>query len=206
MREERIQDRLTILIVDDHPLFRDGMKRVAVKAFPTARLGEADHADALWAAAGTPPDLLLLDLVFPGFEAERDFPRLRQSMPLTTIVIVSMTDDTETVNTMIRAGANGFLSKAVAPADMRQLLADVMEGERRVCLESEDDHDDRVVLSPRQLDVLRRLSQGATNKEIARDLGISPFTVRVHVSAILHAFNANTRTAAIAAASHEGLI
>ncbi len=201
-----MQETLTVLIVDDHPLFRDGMKRVAVKAFPTAHLREADSADMLWAATSTPPDLLLLDLVFPGFEADRDFPRLRQALPLTTIVIVSMTDDTETVNAMIEDGTNGFISKAVAPADMARVLAEVMEGKRRVLLGSDASIPAATILSPRQLDVLRRLSHGATNKEIARDLGISAFTVRVHVSAILRAFGASTRTAAINAASHEGLI
>ena len=123
-----MQERLNILIVDDHPLFRDGMKRVAIKAFPAARLAEADRAEVLWAQTDKPPDVLLLDLVFPGFEAERDFARLRQAMPLTTIIVVSMTDDLQTVNAMMEAGANGFLSKAVSPADMGRVLAEIQAG------------------------------------------------------------------------------
>lgn len=197
-----------ILIVDDHPLFRDGLRRVALQACPGARIAEADTVAGLDAACCTAaPDLLLLDLVFPGFDAERDFADLRQRLPLTTILVVSMTDDGETVHHVMAAGANGFLSKAVAPADMAAGIGRALEGERPVLLEASSAPDPApCALSPRQIDVLRCLARGMTNKEIGRALDISPFTVRVHVTAILRAFDVPTRSAAVSAALQAGLV
>jgi two-component system nitrate/nitrite response regulator NarL len=201
-----------IIIADDHPLFREGISRIIRRIMP-GKIVEVADADALWSEVELQPSptVLILDLIFPGFEGATSVAKLRKSYPCTAIIVISMNDEKSTANQMMDAGANGFISKSVAPDEMMRAVNQIIEGDLVRCLSSDStDGTEKSApmddLPPRHMDVLVRLAQGKTNKEIARDLDISPFTVRAHMSALFRNLGVSTRSAAVAIAAQLGLI
>lgn len=205
-------DDMRILLVDDHPVFRNGMMTMLSNLFDGADIIEAGDAAVLTRELGTEPkpDLVLLDLIFPGFDAPRDFPGIRRALPLTPIVVVSMISDSSLIDEVMSAGANGFVSKSARPDDISAAFLAVMDGESVILRASRESgphpvHEDALgTLTSRQIEVLRYICKGMSNKEIARELEISPFTVRIHVSALLKSLGVSTRSAAASFAVSRG--
>jgi len=180
-----------IIIADDHPLFRAGLRHLIEKQV-TAQIVEVSDSKALHAQAAIdpPPDVMFLDLVFPGFEGEASVASLRAKYPCCALVIVSMSDSSGIVSQMMAAGANGFISKTTSPLKMKDCIAQVLRGELAVCVDGEGEpylelDCDLSKMTPRQREVLVQIGCGKTTKEIARELRISPFTVRTHISSLL---------------------
>jgi two-component system nitrate/nitrite response regulator NarL len=201
-----------IIIADDHPLFREGISRIIRRIMP-GKIVEVADADALWSEVELQPSptVLILDLIFPGFEGATSVAKLRKSYPCTAIIVISMNDEKSTANQMMDAGANGFISKSVTPDEMMHAVNQIIEGDLVICFGSDSSggiEKSGAVdeLPPRHMDVLTGLAQGKTNKEIARDLDISPFTVRAHLSALFKKLGVSTRSAAVAVAAQLGLI
>lgn len=188
-----------IIIADDHPMFREGMARTVQRLLPDAQVQEAGDlatVNTLLREAGE-VDTLILDLRFPGLTCISQLAELRQQLRRTTLVVVSMVDDPALIEQVMALGVDGFIGKNIAPDEIGQALLAIRAGEVLVKFAPSgllplDTHP----LTTRQQEVLRLIAQGKTNKEIARALDISPFTVRIHVSSLLRSLKVPSRAAA----------
>lgn len=201
-----------IIIADDHPLFREGVRRIIQRIIVGKFVEVADTKSLFLEAEKDPaPIIMILDLVFPGFEGTKTIQKLRADFPHTALIVISMTDEEIVANEIMSAGANGFISKSVSPDEMVLAIEKITQGETVVCLDADTsdtltNKHDLSQLPPRHIDILLLLGKGKTNKEIARDLNISPNTVRTHISGLFKNLGISTRSGAVAIAAQQGLI
>ena len=207
-------DLPTVLLVEDHTLFREGM-RLMLSGSPLvrARILEAGNlAQAL--ALPDAVDLVLLDIGLPGVGGLDGLLSVRQRWPKAAIVMLSAHDRPELVRQALEKGASGFVSKTAQPVhicqEVRRWLHPQGQGTAESALTVPEmaapAAPDDEVLSPRQYDVLKLLAQGLSNKAIAYQMHLSENTIRNHVVAILRLFNVQTRTAAVMTAQQRGLL
>lgn len=206
---------MNVLLIDDHALFREGLKFLLRSLDAELQVDEAgDCAKALEHAAKRSYDLALLDLKMPGVAGLDALAALRDAIPAAPLVVLSGEDNPGVVRAAIERGAMGFIPKSSTPEVLIQALRLVLA--RGVYLppavldaaaEPATAGSDTALrgLTPRQMDVLRCVIQGKSNKVIARELDVSEGTVKAHLSSVLRALGARSRTEAVYAAAKLGL-
>jgi two-component system nitrate/nitrite response regulator NarL len=202
---------MRILLVEDHALFREGLKFLLRGVDAALELDEAGTcAEALQRVAAVSYDLVLLDLTMPGRSGLDALTALRQAVPETAIVVLSGEEDQRTIRGAIERGAMGFIPKASTPNTLVQALRPILAGGVYLPATALDDGCDISVpslpaITPRQMEVLRCIVKGKPNKVIARELGIADDTVKRHVSAVLSRLGVRNRTEAVYVTAKLGL-
>ncbi|MGR5178050.1 response regulator transcription factor [Vibrio parahaemolyticus] len=196
----------TIIIADDHPLFRNALFQSVHMAISGANLLEADSLESLLTllSKNEEPDLILLDLKMPGANGMSGLIHLRADYPDIPIVVISASEEPSIVSQVKMHGAFGFIPKS---SDMRELinaLNQVLNGEPYFPAEllidssANSDLEERLAtLTPQQYKVLGMLSDGLLNKQIAYDLNVSEATIKAHMTAIFRKLGVKNRTQAV---------
>jgi len=197
---------MNVLIVDDHPVYRDGLAALVAQAFSGSRVSQAGDAGAAFEALARGPafDLVLLDLAIPGLDGRAALPLMRARFPAVPVVVVSASDDPEAARQCMALGASAFIAKSVRRDALTSALQAVIDG--GVVLSPTQRRSAPPGLTPRELEVLRRLGSGESNKAIARRLDISEATVRVHLTAVFRELGVASRTQALLEARRRGLL
>ncbi|WP_430461071.1 response regulator [Thalassolituus sp. LLYu03] len=197
---------LKVLIAEDHELYRDGLRLLLQQAFADIQIIEAGDFSAVKAALLQHPDLalVLLDIQMPGTSGLSGLEDIKRRYPALPTVIVSTVDQYASIRQMLHSGADGFIAKTSSKDTMLQALMDIMAGDLVIITDNASQQP--VTLSPRQIDILKLLVQGLSNKEMASTLDISAATVREHVSAILLLLDSSNRTQAALKARQLGFI
>jgi DNA-binding NarL/FixJ family response regulator len=224
-----VQQKITLLIVDDHPLFRQGLREVLNAEPDLAVIGEAsDGEEALRVARELSPRVVLMDINIPTINGLQVARRLRQEVPSARAVILTGYDDDEQVFHAIRAGAYAYFPKDVTPQKIIEAVREVNAGryvindlmmddaqlapwlfkqtERFGIVEGELGDEAFVPLSPREMEILQHITRGLSNKEIAHQLRISHQTVKNHMTSILRKLNVEDRTQAAVYALRRGWV
>ncbi len=205
---------MKLLLIDDHALFREGVAALVEQRMPGVALHLAGDLNAARSVLAAHPDcrLALLDLGLPDSHGLDGIARLRELAPALPIVVLSADDRPETVLGALDRGAAGFIPKSADSAAFAGALREVLDGRvhlpRQALLgadASEGDDGEALGLSPRQVDVLRLLVEGRSNKMIMRELDLSESTVKTHLQAIFRRLGVSSRTQAVVAAARLGL-
>lgn len=197
-----------IAIADDHPLIRAAMRDLLARLVPAPRIVEAaDLPSVLALAEGDPaPDLMLVDLTMPGGHGLDGIRALRERAPHVPVAVVSADEDPATVQALLALGVAGFIPKSDAGDRVAHAVQLMLAGGNYVPLRLLGGGGaaaaDGPALTDRQRDVLRWLALGRSNKEIARELGISEGTVKVHLLSVFRTLGVRNRTEAVLAAQH----
>ena len=204
---------MRVLIADDHPMVRDALARTVRKLENDAEIIEArDYAGIEDGMRGI-PDLVVLDIDMPGMDGIAGIKRVRDAHPTVRMIVASGNDDPATIRKVLAMGVAGFLPKSEAPEVLLQALRLVLSGGSYMPPQALGDFRDGQLMSrpdasgltARQLDVLRLVMRGEPNKGIARQLGLSEGTVKIHIAAILRALQSRNRTEAVAMARKLGI-
>jgi DNA-binding NarL/FixJ family response regulator len=212
-----MSDRIRIVVVDDHPVVRDGLAAILGTQPEFEVVGEAgDGAEAVRQVLALRPDVLLLDLEMPGMDGVAALRVLHERMPGARAIVFTAFDTDERILEAVRAGAQGYLLKGVPRQELFQAIRVVHAGgsllqpvvASRLLRQVRREPTPPAVepLTPRELEVLRLLALGLQNKEIAARLSVTERTVKFHVSSILAKLGAGNRTEAVRTAMQHGLI
>ena len=211
------RNSLRVLIVDDHTLFRSGLGELLERRGIEVCAAVGDGEEGCRLAAELKPDVVLLDLRMPELDGLSVLERLAVLGLDCAVVMLTTSSDERDLVTSLRSGARGYLLKDMEPDQLVDALAAVVDGETVVAPEMtsvlakvvkggelESDRPDRFsALTPREFEILRHLAEGQSNKEIARDLGITDGTVKLHVRSILRKLAVRSRVEAAVIAVEE---
>jgi DNA-binding NarL/FixJ family response regulator len=225
-------DKIRILLADDHPILREGLRAVLETQPDFEVIAEATNGhEAMRLAVDLQPDILLLDLEMPLLDGVETIRRLRQQQPHFHIIVFTAFDNDERIIHAVQAGANGYLLKEAPRDELFSAIRITMAGgsllqpvvasklmrhvggqqpaagsHAKTYIHSPEHTLPYEPLTERELEVLKLLAQGMPNKEIAAQLVISERTAKFHVSSIMGKLGATNRTEAVSLAAQKGLI
>ena len=213
---------IRVLIVDDHTLFRSGIKLLLTRQDGFEVVGEAgDGLDGVKRAKQLKPDVVLLDLHMPGTSGLEAIPLFKDEVPETEIIMLTVSEDADCLIEALRAGARGYLLKnieteflldsirravageSIMSPQMTSLLADAMRTSSNKIVGAENGLGK---LTPREREIIVMLAHGDSNKKIARQLNLAESTVKIHVQGILRKLNLSSRVQAAVFAVENGLV
>jgi len=217
-----MSDKIRILLVDDHNLFRSGVKALLSRQPEFEVIGEAaDGLEGLKRAKQLRPDVVLLDLDMPGIGGREAVKMLIEELPQVQVLMLTVSENADDLLDCLKAGARGYLLKnietdylvdsirraargeaVVAPRMTGKLVAGLQSGGRET---SAPGGAEREKISPREREILVLLARGASNKEMARDLGLAESTVKIHIQNILRKLNLSSRVQAAVYAVESGI-
>jgi DNA-binding NarL/FixJ family response regulator len=205
---------IRVLIVDDHPVVREGLVAVLEDTKEVRVVGAVGSAEEALASMGTAsPDVVLLDLELPGMSGVDAIPRLAASPSHPRVMVLTAYDTEERVLGALKAGAGGYVLKGATASEIVQAIRAVAGGgsyltprvAARVVAQVNAPRRSGT-LSERERQVLRLVARGRSNKQIARDLAITERTVKFHMTSIFNKLGADNRAQAIAVAADRGLL
>lgn len=210
------------LICDDHQMMLQALKGSVQLSWPETDIVLASDFPSAWSSAAAHPDLILCDLGMPGATPVDGIRQLREAAPTSPILVVTGAEDDQLLLDMFALGVAGFIPKVSSPTILELAIRLVLAGghylpERMIQLTGRPDQANGKSahfavnasfskLTVRQIEVLRMIATGKSNKEIARALCLSPATVKAHVAAVIAALGSANRTEAACAARDFGLI
>ena len=214
---------IRVLIVDDHPLFREGLVNIFNNQPDFVVVGDAgDGLEALVKARKLQPDLILMDVVMPGCDGLEATKRIKLEIPQTIIVMLTVREEDEKLFDSISNGAHGYLLKSISSNEMLKMVRSAVRGEaaitpalggkileefRRIShLPGVETQEEMKSLTARERDVLTLVASGATNQMIADKLLLSIHTVKTHMRNILAKLHKDRRYEAARYAQKEGII
>ncbi len=213
-----MSEKLRVLLVDDHKLFRSGVRALLARQADIEVVGEAaDGIDGVQQARQLRPDIILLDLHMPGVSGREAVKMLSEELPETRVLMLTVSEDAEDLLATLQAGAAGYLLKnidaeyfvdairraangdsVVSPEMTGKLVAGLKR--RPAAAPPEKDQ-----LSAREREILAALARGASNKELAREFELAESTVKIHVQNILRKLKLNSRVQAAVYAVEHGM-
>lgn len=196
---------IRILLIDDHTMFRAGLRMVLERGLPNAEFFEAGSLHEAIDRTPNSIEVVLLDIHLNGLNGLDGLALINRRWPLTPVLMLSSQDSPEIVELALSRGAAGFVSKADTPANIIAAINHVLLGDFSTGIPAKNDAAP-MRLTTRQLEVLNLLHQGLSNKLIARQLALSENTVRRHVQDILEFFGVANRSEAVFAAQRRGLV
>jgi len=220
--------QVKILLVDDHALFRVGMRQILEREPDFEIVADAeDSRGAFDAAQQWTPDIILLDLSIPPPGGIETTQRIKREVPSTAIICLAVAEDEDQLFDAIKAGAAAFILKDINPDDLVAIIRRVNNGEylindkvfarpsvasrvlkefRELAVYGQESAPIFAPLSPREVEILDNIARGMTNKQVAYALSISEQTVKNHMSSILRKLSVNDRTQAVVYAMKQGWI
>jgi DNA-binding NarL/FixJ family response regulator len=207
---------MKILIVDDHPVTRQGLRSALGSSKEVEVVGEASSGDeAIEAVKQLQPHVVFMDVRMPGMSGIEATKEIREAAPDTKVILFTVEESRAAIADAIRAGVSGYLLKDVSAGELIQAAKLALEGKAvihptltRAFIEEVQYVEQRpeTPLSRRESQILQKVAYGATTKEVAHDLQISPHTVKTHLERIFEKLGANDRAQAVAIALRKGLV
>ena len=205
---------MRILLVDDHQILRDGIRR-GLEAAGEDVVGEASNGEeAIELTRATRPDVVLMDLSMPVLDGVTATRRINEEMPDTKVIVLTMHDDPQRTRAAISAGAVGYLTKGTSFSEVLATLRAVTEGDTALspaiavsmlrAIDQAQHTDD--LLSDRQVEILQKIANGSGTKQVARELGITQKTVHNHLNAVYRKLDTKSLTQAVLSAVRLGII